>query len=149
MSIFYRDQLDKFREVLFYTLFYENKGFNLTEHELFEVFSNLANNFRGQDSPEIIPVLSTSVFQLYLKTIWNASHEVTDMSSLPKFKEFSKLIFDIIKSYGWNPIPAGDILRNRVLYQGTMRSIKGNINVLYYLTDTRYFDIQFIYITQN
>lgn len=149
MSIFYRDQLDKFREVLFYTISVKNKGFKLTEHELFGVFSNLALNTRGQDPPDIIPVLSTSVFQLYLKTSWDASHEVTDMSSLPKFKEFSKLIFDIIKSHDWNPIPVVDTLRNRVLYHGTMRSIKGTINVLYYLTDTRYLDIQFIYITQN
>lgn len=42
MSIFYRDQLDKFREVLFYTISVKNKGFKLTEHELFGVFSNLA-----------------------------------------------------------------------------------------------------------
>lgn len=38
MSIFYKDQLEKFREILFHTLFYEKRGFKLTEDKLFRIF---------------------------------------------------------------------------------------------------------------
>lgn len=88
-----------------------------------------------------------------MKTVWNIEQvwlpEVTEMATVLEFKEFSKLVFDIIKGYAWDSKPAGDILRNRILYQGTMKSIQGNINIIYYLTDTRYFDIQFIYMTKK